>query len=128
MSRLLLLLIIVIFSVLFLLFQYCDVPIIVWFITLGLFIGLYYGWFNNDIFHQSHKFNNEFEKVQALWIHLVSGLLSSFGLYILYQKFIPKFPEFGLEDFALLVFVMLGVTGLLPRTLWFLANKGELKP
>ena len=128
MSKLLLILTIAIFSVLFLLFQNCSVPIILWFIILGLVSGLYYGWFNNDIFHQSGKFNNEFEKVQALWIHLVCGFLSSIGLFILYQKFIQKFSEFGLEDFALLIFAMLGITGLLPRTLWFLANKGELKP
>lgn len=126
MSRLLLILTIELFVLLFLLFQSWQIPTLYWFIILGLFIGLYYGRFNHAIFHQSAKFSNEFDKVQVLWIHIVCGFSSSIGLFILSKK-ISVSSKFELEDFALLIFVILGITGLLPRALWFLANRGNLK-
>ncbi len=127
MSRIFLLSIITIFVLLYIIFQNWYVSVIFWFIIVGLTVGLYYGWFNNDIFHKSGEFNNEFEKIQALWIHIVCGLSSSIGLFILSKNFSTS-SKFDLGDFALLIFVILGITGLLPRTLWFLANRGNLKP
>ncbi len=126
MSRILLLTIITIFVLLYFLFQYWHISALFWFIIIGLSLGSYYGWFNNDIFHQSGKFNNEFEKVHALWIHLVCGFVASMSLYILFNKFPFSSMDVGLEDFALLIFGVLGVVGLLPRTFWFLANSGDL--
>jgi len=89
-------------------------------------VGLYYGWFNNDIFHQSRKFNNEFEKAHALWIHIVCGLAGSISLFILFNKLVFSSSEFSLGDFALLIFGILGIVGLLPRTFWLLANNSNL--
>lgn len=126
MSRLLLLCLVVLLILLFLILQSCNIPTILWFIVIGLSVGIYYGWFNNDIFHQSAKFNNEFEKVHALWIHIVCGLAGSIILFILFNKYPFSSSEFGLGDFALLIFGILGIVGLLPRTFWFLANSGDL--
>ena len=127
MSRLLLIFVVVLFVLLFVLFESWQMPTLLWFIIFGLFVGLYYGRFNHDIFHQSAKFSNEFDKVQTLWIHIVCGLASAFCLYILFNKFTSSTLEFSLTDIALLIFVILGICGLLPRAFWFLANKGNLK-
>jgi len=95
-------------------------------VAVGLSVGIYYGWFNNDIFHQSGKFNNEFEKAHALWIHIACGFTASISLFLLYNKFPYSSVDFNLGDFALLIFGILGITGLLPRTFWFLANSSDL--
>jgi len=126
MSRILLVLLIVLFILVFFILRNFNTPVIIWFIALGFSIGLYYGWFNNDIFHQSAKFNNEFEKVHALWIHIVSGLAGSVSLFVLFNKYPFFTSEFGLGDFGLLILGILGIVGLLPRTFWFLANSGDL--
>lgn len=128
MSRILLLIAVVFFMLVYLLLQQYSVPSIFWFVGIGVIMGIYYGVFNNSIFHQSAKFNNEFEKVQALWIHLICSITSFIGMYLLFNKFISTSSVFGLGDFALLVYVILGVSGLLPRTFWFLANSGSLRP
>jgi len=128
MSRFLLLLVISFFILLYFCLQCLHIARVFWFITVGLFIGLYYGWFNNNIFHRSERFNNEFEKVHALWIHIVCGLASSASLFVISNRFPFVSPGFGVGDFALLIFGILGISGLLPRALWFFANKGELKP
>lgn len=126
MSRVLLLIAITMFVLLYILFQGWHISPIIWFTMTGLSIGIYYGWFNNDIFHQSGKFNNEFEKVHALYIHVVCSLAGSASLFILFNKFPFISVEFSTGDFLLLIFGILGIVGLLPRMFWFLANSGDL--
>ena len=126
MSRLIFLFTFSVFLLLVTILEKLCVPRIASFILFGVTVGLYYGWFNNDIFHKSGKFNNEFEKVHTLWIHIVCGLAGSISLFILLTKFPFSSSEFGLGDFALLLFGILGIVGLLPRTFWFLANSGNL--
>lgn len=129
MSRLILLFVIAVYLLICEILVLIGVSYIFPFLILGIAVGLYYGRFNNDIFHKSGKFNNEFEKVQTLWIHIVCGLIGSLSLYYLFIKvFILNIgsAEFGLGDFTLLLIGILGVVGLLPRTFWFLANSGKL--
>ena len=127
MSRILLLLTVLILVLVFVLLNKFQFPSVIWFVGLGLIIGLYYGYFNNSVFHQSAKFNNEYEKVQALWIHIVCGQASALTCYLLYEKATTNLSSFGLTEFGLLLFTILGICGLLPRAFWFLANKGDFK-
>src|SRR3989344_9526526 len=86
-SRLALLILVIDFIFYILLFQYLNISILYCFIILGLIIGVYYGSFNHKIFHNDAKYNNEFDKVDVLWIHIVCGVLSSVGLFLLFTKF-----------------------------------------
>jgi hypothetical protein len=91
-------------------------------IAIGLVSGLFHGYFNNDIYHNSHPYKNKYEKIHTIWIHIVSAVVGSSCLYFLVSKFVTlnKFSEsFGLADFGILIVGLLGIVGLLPMTLWF---------
>ncbi len=126
MSRICLLFVMMIVILMFFVFRAWDLPRVIWFIFLGFLVGLYYGFFNNEIFHGSGKFHNEFEKVHALYIHIVCGIAGSLSLFVLYTRFPFLENTPSLIDASLLIFGILGVVGLLPRAFWFLANSPDI--
>lgn len=90
---------------------------------IGIVSGVYHGFFNNKIYHDSGAYKNKHERVHIVWIHFVSGLAGSFCLYILYLKFLAtqnNSLNFGVGDIAVLLIGLLGIVGLIPMTLWFM--------
>lgn len=122
------------------------------FIISGLFLGIFYGWNNYRIFHYPHtdefyqnyltKEKQGFEKVppvntvariNTMWIHLVSCVTGSIALFFLSTRINPLCARESIErlnwvDGVLFAVVLLGYTGLLPRTLWFGNVFGFIKP
>jgi len=96
---------------------------IIFYAIIGLISGIYHGFYNNQIYHNSARYKNGHEKVHTIWIHIVSGLVGSFCLYFLYKKFFfvnNTVLSIGIVDLVLLLFGLLGIVGLLPMTLWFI--------
>lgn len=124
---------------------------IVLFIASGVLLSIFYGWNNYRIFHyphtdefykefltkEKHRFDkkpppvNAVAKINERWVHLVSGVTGSVALYFLSSRVnlycsVKAIENTNLADGVLFLVALLGYSGLLPRTLWFLANKGGL--
>ncbi len=120
-------------------------------VVAGIITGTYYGLNNDRVWHFSYKTdfyakNKNFEEIQKMyvipslnpvakahqiWIHVLCGLIAGVTLYILVEKFNLAnvwftFKRLDLKDYILLLISTLGYTGLLPRTLWFFASRGDL--
>ncbi len=91
------------------------------FIIVGLISGIYHGFYNNQIYHNSNPNKNIHEKIHTIWIHIVSGIVGSFSLYILFTKFYINSHKstIGIGEVGALLFGILGIVGLLPMALWF---------
>jgi len=74
------------------------------------------------------KLNNN-AKLHNLWIHLFCGFIGATAMYTVFTNKIClsnfTFKTFDWPDFVLLLIGTLGYVGLLPRTLWFFASKGN---
>jgi hypothetical protein len=116
------------------------------FLTLGIFLhslpllviaallqGTYYGINNHRIFHSSYLKKhslNEAEKINSVWVHIVSSLTGVLALYFLLSQLNLHQPSSSVQnlriaDVILLLLAILAYSGLLPMTLWFLASSGE---
>lgn len=110
------------------------------FLIIGLITGLFYGWNDYRIYFYPHT--NKFykkgippvnlpAKINAIWIHLVCGFVGAIALYLISIKLISDYPNkivgaLAWQDFVVLLIGLLGITGLLPRTLWFFASKADI--
>ena len=91
------------------------------FIIIGFISGIYHGFYNNQIYHNSSPSKNVHEKIHIVWMHIVCGLIGSFSLYILFNKFYINSHKsnVGIGEVSVLLFGILGIVGLLPMALWF---------
>lgn len=92
----------------------------------GLIIGLYYGMYNHEIFHNDtikRDSLNEYVKTNQLWIHILCGLTGAATFYMLLPSLDFLHPEniknLGVTQGILFLISILSYSGLLPRTLWF---------
>lgn len=74
---------------------------------------------------------NDVAIVNSIWVHVVCGLVGAAALYLLSNHICLLDPRvtiyrLGWPDLFLFLIAVLGYTGLLPRTLWFFASKGNL--
>lgn len=67
---------------------------------------------------------NDAALVNILWVHVVCGIVGALSLF--YGFRLLTYHRFNLQLLFLSLIAVLGYTGLLPRTLWFLASKGGL--
>ena len=90
-------------------------------LVIGGLSGLFHGFFNNHIYHDSYPFKNNFEKIHTIWIHVVCGLAGSTCLYLLLSRINEQKYQITLSvvDLGVLFIGILGIVGLLPMTLWF---------
>jgi hypothetical protein len=101
-------------------------------IVAGLLSGWYYGWYNDSIWEKRGQelSNKSAYRVHQLWIHMTCGVIAGLALYFLSNSYLncpEKFiSKLGWSDFFLFLISLLGFTGLLPRTLWFLARNGKI--
>ncbi len=103
----------------------------------GLFSGFYYGYCDDILWgggRKDNKAHNDPVKynMHLLWVHVVSGLVGAISLYLLSTKIDLANPAITLQrlkidDVILLIISLLGYVGLLPRTIWFIANTGKIK-
>lgn len=63
--------------------------------------------------------------VHIYWVHILSGMFASGFLFLLIECLQKDIKDFFIIDISLTALVLLGYTGLLPRTLWALANRGN---
>lgn len=100
-----------------------DMTIFLILVIIGLFSGVYHGFFNNQIYHDSKPDNDWHKKIHTIWIHCICSIIGSFCLYLMYKKFFTTNNfVFNIEigDVIVLLIGLLGVVGLLPMTLWFM--------
>lgn len=117
----------------------------------GLLAGIYFGLNDYRIFHYyySDKFYkdnphmlshnkdlpketfslkvpelNESSKFDLIWVHVICGITSAYAVYLLLTN--PLIDQYGISRIFLFLIALLGYSGRLPRTLWFLANKGGI--
>lgn len=105
----------------------------IYLIISGLISGLYYGYYNDIIWRPNSitLSNNMPYRMHQLWVHIICGFVGSVGLYLLTVKLNLNEPSKTLTNLdlgTLVVFIvtMLSYVGLLPRTLWFLSNRGSI--
>ncbi len=107
--------------------------------------GSNYG-FNNDSFWESpyfpilgnrkvsHPNNQKYNKIlyvsHQVWVHILCAIVGAIALYLLslrFNSYIYWNYHLSWIDLVLLIVALLGYTGLLPRTLWFFASRGDIK-
>ncbi|HSX49181.1 MAG TPA: hypothetical protein VLE44_02900 [Candidatus Saccharimonadales bacterium] len=98
------------------------------FLISGWSVGLFYGLHNHEIWYVRRKLNI-YERTHNIWVHLIGGTLAAHAAYILSGELDFNNLNFNLSHFSwpeLILFILLalGYSGYIPRTLWFLANKG----
>ena len=124
---------------------------LLFFVFSGSITGIFFGLNNYRIFNYPHtdefykdyitKEKYGFEKepppvntvarINEMWVHLVCGITGSIALFFLtagfnFQCLAKSIEQISFVDGVLFLVALLGYTGLLPRTMWFLANKGGL--
>ena len=65
----------------------------------------------------------------AIWVHIIcsiTGVLSLYILFDLHKNNSLQVSNLYLSDFILFIVGILGITGLLPMTLWFFANSSKI--
>jgi hypothetical protein len=98
----------------------------------GFLSGLYYG-YNDDVIWSTGRTNNVRYNIHLLWVHIICGLVAAMSLYLLSVKTNLLNPEtvfidLKVDDTIFFLVSLLGYIGLLPRTFWFIANAGRIKP
>lgn len=110
------------------------------FLIIGAITGLFYGWNDYRIYFYPHTDKyykgkippvNWIARLNALWVHLVCGIAGAIAFYLVYIKLISHCQSRFLmnltwQDFVVMLIGLLGITGLLPRTLWFFASKPDI--
>lgn len=116
------------------------------FIFSGVLSGLFYGEHNHEVWPMwtESKLKNgtvklkpqihnpeRYEKMHNCWVHIVGGVAGGTAGYLLFAKShvylqdpLMLFCCLDWVDLVLFLIVILGYSGYIPRTLWFMANKG----
>lgn len=99
------------------------------FLFSGIAVGLFYGAHNNDVWGGAKP--ARYEEIHNYWVHFIGGIAGGSAAYLLFIKSgfclndpLMLFCSLDWIDFILLLIVLLGYSGYIPRTLWFIANKG----
>ncbi len=102
------------------------------FLFSGFSVGLFYGAHNEDVWPNNHA-PKVYERIHFYWTHFIGGITGGTAAYLLFMKNsvffndpLMLFCSLNWIDLILLLFVLLGYSGYIPRTLWFMANKGGL--
>lgn len=95
----------------------------------GIFVGLFYGAHNNLIWGGHEP--GYYENIHNRWVHFIGGIIGAISAYLLMSRISFGDPSsiasnFEWADLALFLIMVLGYTGYIPRTLWFIANKGGI--
>jgi hypothetical protein len=103
----------------------------------GILSGIYYGYHDDNLWGGGRKNNKTHNdpiryNIHLIWIHTVCGLVAAISLYLLSTKINLTNPantlhRLRIDDAIIFVISLLGYTGLLPRTFWFIANTGKIK-
>lgn len=97
----------------------------------GLLIGFYYGLHNHELYHAEDKTHVDFiHRLDSVWKHIVCGIIGAIALYFLSNRIGSIEANNNLQnlnsiDFFLFILSILAYMGLLPLTLWFIANSGN---
>ena len=102
------------------------------FLCSGISIGLFYGAHNEKIWPSDHS-PKIYERTHFYWTHFIGGVAGGSAAYLLFIKSgicfndpLMLFCSLDWVDLILFLVVLLGYSGYIPRTLWFMANKGVL--
>lgn len=98
----------------------------------GFLSGFYYGYNDDNLWGGGRKDNIKYN-THLLWVHIICGLVAAISLYLLSVKInllnpVMTLHRLKIDDTILFAISLLGYMGLLPRTFWFIANTGKIKP
>lgn len=103
--------------------QTTGYPRLVFFLLAGISSGWFYGKHDHEVWPSAEQ-PTPYGKIHAIWVHMVGGISAGAAAFILFSK--VNFNKLELSDLILFLIMVLGYSGYIPRTLWFLANKGGL--
>lgn len=96
---------------------------LVFFLMAGIFSAWFYGKHDHEVWPNEQK-PTPYGQIHAFWVHVLGGISAGAAAFILFDK--VNINKLELSDLILFLILVLGYSGYIPRTLWFIANKGGL--